>query len=502
MISNNDFSKKQQAFLAKIDKALNDFNLIQPTMSLLCAVSGGPDSICLLAVCEHFSKKYDFKLAVAHVHHGLRGTHADRDAVFVERLAQQAKLPFHMERADVIAFQKKYKLCLEEAARELRYNALTNICKKYDYQAIAIGHHADDTAEQLLMNLLRGTGPQGLSGIVPKRNLVSGRCYGTPSESVQIIRPLILVYRKDIMTFLSEIHQSYVLDESNQDIRFLRNRVRHELIPVLQTYNPNITLALNRLADIQRTNSHWLKTITDALLHKILIKMDAQQMLLNMLPLVDQHQAVIRNLFRRAIQRIKGDLRRITHDHILVLSEWVRTPEKSRHMHLPDNICVHFFDEKIRIFQHSGVFNPYVAPKFCYCIEKPGKINIPECNMVLQLDLQSENLVNTKINFTHSDFSVSRSHVYLDADKVRFPMMVRNIETGDRFQPSGMNGHQKLKKFFINQKVPRSKRSQAAVLVSQNKIVWVIGYRIAQPAMITVTTQKLLECKYTHLTDE
>jgi tRNA(Ile)-lysidine synthase len=503
MFINKDLIKKQQSFLSTIHNTLIEFDLLNVGMSLLCAVSGGPDSVCLMAVCDYFSSLFGFSLGIAHVNHGIRGKNADQDADFVQNLAKKANLPFYLEQADVLTFQQKNKLCLEEAARELRYNALTNIAQTNNYQAVALGHHADDNSEQLIMNLIRGTGIKGLTGILPKRTMAINSTNDSYKQSILFIRPLIQVNRKAIMAFLNDMSLAYVEDESNLDKRFLRNRVRHELIPLLETYNPNIKKSLNRLADIQRTHMNWIDTVTHHLFQEVLIHKDKYQIVLNWSKLPHHHQALVSNLLRYAICQIKGNLRRITYDHIQKLSQWVFESKKSRYMNLPDHVAIHLKEDTIRIFLHEGRFSPEKAISFHYSIEKPGQITISERNAILQLDLKAKNFVNTKItNCQLDEFSSPHHNVLLDAEAVRFPITIRSIEPGDQFQPSGMTGHQKLKKFFNHHKIPISDRVKASVLISQDKIAWLIGYRIANFAAITNKTKKVLECTYKQMTIE
>ena len=466
-------------FLKKVEQTCMDLQLIQPKQSVLCAVSGGPDSVCLFQVCQYLLNKFNIKLAIAHVHHGLRANNADRDADFVQNMAEKANLPFHLERVNVYAYQDRHKCCLEEAAREIRYRTLTNMCLNFGYQSIAFGHHADDNAEQILMNIIRGTGPKGLTGIIPKRNI-------SETLPIQIIRPLIHVYRDEIETFLNHIQQIWMHDETNENIDFLRNRIRHQLIPILQSYNPNIKQSLNRLADIQRVDTHWHDIVTEKSFFESLIHLDNNQIVLNSKTIRQNHMSIVRGILRKAIYRFKGNLRRISHAHIQNLSNWLITSDRPRDMFLPNNVLVKISNTEIKI---TGKLGKISSKKYHYQIDKPGKINISECNMILQLDLLAQNFV-IRENLDFSD-----NHVFFDADVVLFPLIVRNIDAGDRFQPFGMNGHQKIKKFFINQKVPRAKRTQAAVLLSQNKIVWVIGYRISQAASIGRSTKRVLECR-------
>jgi tRNA(Ile)-lysidine synthase len=475
------YTRQTQGFFKKVVQACKDFQLLRPGQSVLCAVSGGSDSVCLLHVCQYLKLTYNIQLAIAHVHHGLRGENADRDAEFVHQLAQNARLPFYLEQVNVLKYQQLHKCSLEEAARNIRYQTLTNICTKFGYQSIALGHHADDNAEQLLMNIIRGTGAKGLTGIVPKRDI-------SETRKIQIIRPLIYVYRNEIESFLKQINQIWMIDETNENINFLRNRIRHHLIPTLKTYNPGITISLNRLADIQRVDTHWQQTVAEKLFLDSLTHMDKNQIVLDAHKLKQNHMAAIRSVFRIAIYRFKGNLRRISHEHINKLSNWFVSSDKPKYMYLPDKVFVKITNSQLKI---SGYLEKISINTFCYQIEKPGRIEVPECNMILQLDLLPENfIINKKYDF-------SDNHVFFDADVVLFPLTIRNIEAGDRFQPYGMDGHQKIKKFLSNQKVSRSKRSQTALLISQNQIVWVIGYRISQSASIIRSTKRMLECRCT-----
>jgi len=477
-----EYSNKTNQFLSKIDQTCQNYQLIRPGLSILCAISGGPDSVCLLKACLYLQDKYNYQLAIAHIHHGLRGDNADRDARFVQNLAKNANIPFHLKQVNVFAYKQRHKCCLEEAARDLRYESLKDICLSENYNTIALGHNADDTAEQLLMNLIRGTGPRGLIGIVPRRKF-------SDVHNITIIRPLIHVYRDEIEAFLARSNQVFMHDETNDNTNFLRNRIRHHLIPILESYNPQIKVSLNRLADIQRIDTQWQTMVAEQTISELMQKEQHNQITLKSRFLKSNHLSVVRSVFRQAINKVKGNLRRITHDHIQTLSNWLMASDKSRLMHLPDKIFVKITNNEVNICKGAGNLQSSSALKFCYCIEEPGKIKIPECNMILQLDLLANNYVKRE------NYLFSENNVFLDADVVSFPIIVRSIEAGDYFQPLGMTGHQKLKKFLSNQKIPRSRRSQIPVLISQNKIVWVVGLRISQSASLDPSTQRVLECR-------
>jgi len=192
------------------------------------AVSGGPDSVALAHVLLNLSVEYFFRPAIAHLNHCLRGPDADRDAEFVSALARQLGVPIYAQKKDVRALQRRRRLSLEEAGRRSRYDFFDAVSAKHGFNKIALGHHSDDQAELVLMNLLRGSGPLGLSGIAPVRE-------------GKIVRPLIRLRRSEIIHYLAEKKIPYVTDTSNTDPAFMRNKIRHQLIPELQTaYNPRI----------------------------------------------------------------------------------------------------------------------------------------------------------------------------------------------------------------------------------------------------------------------
>ena len=231
---------KQHPLVQSVEKTLLEFNMLQSRDKVLVAVSGGPDSVALLHVLLALQTKFDIQIGIGHLNHGLRPSAATRDAAFVSSLGSKMGLPAHVAAADIQGLHQRHKGSLETLGRKARYNFFSRLARKFGYNKIALGHHADDNAELILMNLFRGSGPLGLSGIPPVRNN-------------RYIRPLIEQPRKSIMKYLQDIQVSYVLDATNNDPRFLRNRIRHELMPELaHRYNPNLVDTLNRTAAIFR----------------------------------------------------------------------------------------------------------------------------------------------------------------------------------------------------------------------------------------------------------
>src|SRR6056297_3907278 len=211
--------------LKKTVQTVREYRMIPPGAAILAGISGGPDSVCLLHVLTLLAQSLRLRLGIAHLNHGLRSTDSDEDADFVRSLAEKQNLPFFYKKTDVRKTAQKSRQSLEEAGRNERYAFFDGILDSHGFDRIALGHHRDDNAELLLMNLLRGSGPSGLSGIPPVRG--------------NIVRPLIRTGRKEIMGHLSDNGIDYCTDSSNADPAFLRNRIRKELLPMLEeNYNP------------------------------------------------------------------------------------------------------------------------------------------------------------------------------------------------------------------------------------------------------------------------
>jgi tRNA(Ile)-lysidine synthase len=274
--------------------------MTNPGEHILMGVSGGPDSVALLLCLVELRAELNLTLGVAHINHSLRGEESDGDEKFVEKLARTLTLSFHPLKIDVAELANKGKTSLEETARQVRYDFFTALCRKKGYTRTAVGHTLDDNTEQVLMNLLRGSGPRGLAGIPPVRDN-------------WIIRPLIQRSKGEILAFLEEKNQPYVLDSTNLETVFLRNRIRNELLPLLrQEYNPGITDNLNRMSRIMGEEERWMENEAKAVFNRICLNESGNGVSLCLPSFNDLALALKRRIVRRAVKQVKGDLRRIT----------------------------------------------------------------------------------------------------------------------------------------------------------------------------------------------
>lgn len=464
---------------ARVTRTMLDNNMVVPGESVLVGVSGGMDSVsllwCLVRSAERLSVS---RLGVAHLNHGLRGPAADHDMSFVRQLADEYGLPFYGEVADVSGFAEQNRLSTEDAARRVRYDFFDKTAVAHGYDKIATAHHADDNAEQVLMGFLRGSGQTGLSGIPPVRE--------------NVIRPFIKLTRAEIKTAAEKAGLEFIVDETNDDTYFLRNRIRHELIPYLQqNYNANLTGNLNRLAEIFRAEAEWLETLIDDAFAGVLLKGKDNSVTISVPRMMAQPRAVQRRLIRKALARVKGDLQKITFERVEAV---IGCLDKDRFItiQMPDGVEVDKDGDRLTIGPASDRPEEIVGtgPFFSRRVLDRGAGNdsviIPEIGARIDFIVVLPEVVG---NFIENRPDVA----FFDLEKLVFPLTVRNVQPGDCFAPLGMKGHQKVKDFFINNKVPRKKRRSCPVVASGERIIWLAGYRTADSVKVTPDTTRVLK---------
>ncbi len=460
--------------------------MLKPGMAVLVGVSGGPDSVALLDILLEFSASLELRLGVAHLNHGLRGTEADLDANFVQSLAKDRGLPYLGQLKNIRDEQKRTGRSLEEAARDARLKFLHEEAKRHGYEKIALGHHRDDHAEQVLINLLRGSGPDGLCGIPPIRG--------------RIIRPLIRSTRAEILEYLSSRHLSFRIDRSNEDLCFLRNRIRLHLLPELQNkYNPGIADGLSRLGEILQAEKEWISGLVDPIFDSIVCLQEARRIEIRISAMLPCHPALQRRLVRKAIKRVKGDLRRITLSHVESVTDLIKPDRDGSRIDLPDRIRASRSPHRLVITRENMPLRSIPkeeapgAEAYAYIVSKDRiltkqPICVPEAGVFLTFEK-----ISASGSAIMADLrNIKKEEAFLDLAKLTFPLTIRNCRPGDRFVPLGMHGSQKLKKFWIDHKVESKRRNILPLLVSGNDIVWAAGFRIAESVKITPSTRMVL----------
>ncbi len=465
----NDTREVDQMFRIICD-TITKYSLLARGDRVVVAVSGGPDSVALTHVLFSLKKEYDLVLHIAHLNHMFRGAEADQDARWVMDLAQQLEIPCTVSKVDVPAFAKARRISAQAAARQVRYDFLEQVRMTQKATRIATGHHADDQAETLVMNILRGAGPGGLSGIPPQR----GGVY---------IRPLIDATREEIENYCRENELAYCQDSSNFKPVYLRNRVRLELLPLLEReYNPEIRVALIRLAGIMQDENEFMDTQVQDLWDKLMISDTRSEIICNLPGFLAAPPALQRRLLRKAWAALRGDARELTYNHLEQAMNFLRDGKAGGVIEFPRHIIMINGYGEFRLTVARPNLEPVV---FCYALQIPGTTFIPEIGANIVVEITGVPPVD----------AAGKKELWVDAEKLSGPLQVRSRQSGDRFWPLGGRGSKKIKEFFIDAKVPRRQRDRVPIITAGEDIVWVGGMRPDDRWQITDSTRKFLHLK-------
>ncbi len=410
---------------------------------VLVAVSGGADSIALLHALAQLRPQLGIRLAVAHLNHGIRGAAAAADAAFVKRVAQQLGLPVSMERADVPARAQAAGLSLEMAARAARYEFFARTAHQLRAAAVAVAHNADDQVETVLLRLARGAGPQGLGGMEPVSR----------QGGLKIIRPLLSVTRTAILAFLKQHRLRWREDASNRDPHFLRNRVRHEILPLLERrLNPQLRAALLRTADLLREENKFLDGLASRALprHTGTQRPTLPVTRLTALPLALRRRALRLWLISAGVAAEQLDYAAIA--AALALLEHQRG---TKALDLGGGW------KAVRTYARLTLEKEVPAPPPAWRLATAAHRGI-----LKEKPTQPGRL---PARATLSAAAVGAS-----------PLLVRAARPGDRMAPLGMQGTKKLQDIFTDAKVPREQRRLIPVVECRGVIVWLPGYRVAR----------------------
>lgn len=454
----------------KVRRTIQQYKMLQPGKKVIVAVSGGPDSLALLHILWEIREEYGISLVVGHLNHGLR-PEAEKETSFVRNIANRLGIPFHWKKADVRRRQLDHKLSLQEAAREIRYEFLLAASRKYGAERIALGHTADDQAESLIMRFLRGAGTRGLAGIPPKRDEI-------------FIRPLIRTWRAEIISYLEERGIDFLSDPSNRSLRYLRNRIRHELLPILERYNPRIRQTLVQMAERSREEEDFWQGFLEKQFPLLLAgKKEKNRLTLDIPSLQTLPVALRFRIYRRGIENVAGNLRSMGVPHFLAIDRLLEHPGPSKQIRLPRGIFV-------SKSYHSLIFSdaPAAPVSFEYCVAGPGILEIPEIGRAMRFAV-----IAAKGHDPHSD---KPNLALLDFDSIHFPLTVRSFRPGDRFQPLGMEGKKKVKDLFMDCKIPVERRKKIPLLLSKDRLLWVVGVRINHRARLKPKTRRALQVEF------
>jgi tRNA(Ile)-lysidine synthase len=469
----------------RVLETIGRHSMIRPGDRIGVGVSGGADSVALLHLLAELRTKLGIGIFVLHFHHQLRGAEADEDERFVQELARAFRVEFVSGRADVAGEARRNALNLEDAARRLRYQFFASAASSRGLNSVAVAHTADDQAETVLAHLLRGTGLAGLAGIYPVAGL--------------IIRPLLEIERDELRDYLSSLHQSWREDATNQDTSRMRARIRHRLLPLLrQDFDPSSVTRLARLASFAREEETFWRDLEDERFGTLVAREPSGGVSLSIedflspfpvlasprvgagtveLPLAST-LALTRRLVRRIFADLRGSRQQLTAQHVQDVLDLATKSHSGARIELPGVLVQRNFDR----LMFSSVSAPAKtgesglhSREFEYAVALPvpsetACIVVPEIRRRFTLKL---------IDWPPASQETIVARGTLDFDRLRLPMILRNWRPGDSYRPHGRKRIRKLKRLFLESRVPRSTRASWPVLTSAGHLAWASGYPVA-----------------------
>jgi tRNA(Ile)-lysidine synthase len=471
----------------RVLETIGRHSMIRPGDRVGVGVSGGADSVALLRLLADLRRKLGVGIFVLHFHHQLRGADADEDERFVQDLAKEFRLEFVSDRADVAGEARRNALNLEDAARRLRYQFFASVAAARGLNRVAVAHTADDQAETVLAHLLRGTGLAGLAGIYPVAGL--------------IVRPLLETRRDELRDYLSGLGQSWREDASNQDTSRMRARIRHRLLPILQRdFDPSSATRLARLAGFAREEETFWRALEEERFRALVMRELSGGVSLRIADLLSPFPAIAspgggsggdpalpspstlaltRRLVRRICAELRGSRRQLTAQHVQDVLDLATKSQSGARIELPGVLVQRSFDRLA--FSSVSAEKEMIGEggsqghEFEYAVSPPVSLEtvcivVPEIGRRFNLKL---------IDWPTASRETMTSRGILDFESLRWPMILRNWRPGDSYRPLGRKRDRKLKRLFLESRVPRSIRGSWPVLTSAGRLVWASGYPVA-----------------------
>lgn len=433
------------SLISRLERTVRQQRLFLPVDTLVVALSGGADSTALLDLLSRLPG-YNLHLIVAHLNHCLRGVESDADQEFCRRAALRYNVPFEVRRIDVRDMASDSGLNLEDAGRRARIEFLGEVRSRYDAAAVVLAHHADDQAETVLMRLLRGSGMTGLSGMAFR-------------NARGFVRPLLEISRLEIEQYLVGLGLKWREDASNSDTIYLRNRIRHQLLPLLEEYNPAIRSCLAATASVLGGDEELLAEMTEQAFSS-LCRLEDDGIVCSAAKLRTLNTALRRRVLRHAFKLLAGTLNGVSQRHIDAICYLIDSGRPNSRLVLPQTVTAVREYDRIVLKRTDGADTD---TGFELLITEPGIYRLPSGGTL------------TVDSTETASYSTDSCSVCLDPSRTPFPWLLRPFRSGDRMVPFGMSGRKKVKDIFIDRKIPHSGRRRIPLLFCGDDLIWVAG---------------------------
>lgn len=482
ILSNNDdkarfLRKETHMFEHKIIDFIKENRMLETGDNVVVGLSGGADSVSLLVVLNNLRNQLDLgEIIAVHVNHMIRGEEADEDEAYAEALCDKLSVIFKAFHEDIPALAKKLGMTVEEAGRYYRYKCFEELSSEYDNAKIAVAHNANDLAETVIFNLVRGSGIKGVSGIPAVRK----------TGNTEIIRPLLNTTRSEIEKYLEERNISYRNDSTNASTDYDRNRIRHIIIPELEKINSS---AVAHICDVSNEAAEYYDYLSRNKESKI-IKTQADKVCLDIHMLMENDELVVNQLIYDSIVKVAGRMKDITRRNVKAVRNIITADSGSR-VDLPYNISVRKNYNEL-IFEKKNEEN----------IKKEYRIEIDYKQLMEDKKKAIYKLDNMIVEVTaldcDSSFEMPKNNYtkVVDYDKIKGALCIRNATDGDYITINEMGNTKKLSRIFIDNKIDRNERTTWPVVADDNQVIWTVGLRYNEKYKIDTDTKKILVLRY------
>jgi tRNA(Ile)-lysidine synthase len=451
---------------------------IKPESELIIGVSGGPDSLALLHIMHKFMSSGC--LWVAHLNHGLR-PEADDEAAFVAQVADSSGLTFRSKKVDVVKLAQSQGWSVEEAGRKARYLFLANLAKEVKAEATVVAHNADDQAETVLLHLLRGSGLTGLRGMLPESSLP-----GAPG--IKLVRPFLTTTREEIETYCRSHDLRPMLDSTNVDPVYLRNRLRHELLPLLADFNPQVKRHLLQMAELVAADEALLDELSDLAWHETLREKEVAWLRLDLAKWRSLPLSLQRRTLRRALTELRSSISDISFRTIDLAHQIGMEKETGAEATLPGRITLRLEYEHLLLatdLEQVPRDNPQLPLGKPQILPVPGSVALDGGWLLTAVvaDVELSEVRNNRDPWL-AFFDIGQKPI----------LHVRSRMPGEQFQPLGMDGRSaSVQDVMVNRKLPASMRDRWPIVVTEEHLLWLVGLQTDERGKVTERSNRIIQ---------